>query len=67
MEKASRTYVGETGTQAFDGWAGFRIGQSYDLTITRHENGDVDITLDHEGRERDLTLTADQWERWFKK
>jgi hypothetical protein len=30
-----RTYVGQTGILAFDGMAGFRIGQLYDLAYTR--------------------------------
>jgi hypothetical protein len=30
-----RTYVGETGTMSFDGYAGFRMNQSYPLRYTR--------------------------------
>jgi hypothetical protein len=40
------TFVGETATPAFDGFAGFRIGQSYQLRYTR-EFDEVRIALDH--------------------
>jgi hypothetical protein len=41
-----RTYVGETGTAAFDGYAGFRMGREYQLRYTR-EFDEVRIALDH--------------------
>lgn len=31
----TRTYVGETGGQAFDGMAGFRIGRQYEFSYTK--------------------------------
>lgn len=66
MAKETRTFVGETGTQAFDGWAGLRIGQAYTFEVTSQGNGDVDLTFEYLGRERDMTLTAEQWAKWFK-
>jgi hypothetical protein len=40
-----RTFVGETGTAAFDDYAGFRMNQSYQLRYTR-EFDEVRIALD---------------------
>ena len=48
MATENRTFVGETGTQAFDGFAGFRVGQSYQLRHTR-EFDEVRIEMDHAG------------------
>jgi hypothetical protein len=42
----TRTYVGDTHGHAFDGMAGFRIGQQYQLTCTK-EFDEVRIVLDH--------------------
>jgi len=43
---ATLTYHGDTGGQHFDGWAGFRVGQTYALTYT--EEGDqVLVQLPH--------------------
>lgn len=67
MPTTTRTYIGQTGTQAFDGWAGFRIDQEYTFEVTELENGEVDITTTHLGEERDITLTKAQFEDWFKK
>jgi hypothetical protein len=41
-----RTFVGESGTMAFDGYAGFRMGREYQLRYTR-EFDEVRIALDH--------------------
>lgn len=67
MPTGKYTYVGQSGTQAFDGWAGFRIGQEYTLEVTDLENGEVDITFQYLGEERDVTLTKAQFEKWFEK
>ena len=62
-----RTFVGEMGTQAFDGWAGFRIGQSYQLRYTR-EFDEVRIALDHAGPGAGpLVVTVEQFGKWFVK
>jgi hypothetical protein len=58
-----RTFVGETGTMAFDGYAGFRMGQSYQLRYTR-EFDEVRIALDHAATPgRILTLKAEQFDK----
>jgi hypothetical protein len=41
-----RTFVGGTGTAAFDDYAGFRMGREYQLRYTR-EFDQVRIALDH--------------------
>lgn len=40
----TRIYVGDTGTAMVDGWAGFRLGQLYQLHVERREQGVVIIT-----------------------
>ncbi|MGI4738069.1 MAG: hypothetical protein ACRYG7_23105 [Janthinobacterium lividum] len=73
LENESRRYVGETGTQAFNGMAGFLLGLYYDLRFTRQPDGTVAIELDHvpvvEGRPPlgPLVVKAEEFERWFKK
>ncbi|MGI4834617.1 MAG: hypothetical protein ACRYFK_14270 [Janthinobacterium lividum] len=64
----TRTYVGQTGTQAFDGFAGFRLGQVYELRYERR-GGQVAVALVHphgvEGLE--LLVSEGEFERWFRK
>jgi hypothetical protein len=63
----TRTFVGETATAMDDGYAGFRIGQQYQLTYTKEFN-EVRIVLPHgsPGAEP-LVLTSEQFEKWFVK
>lgn len=62
-----RTYVGETGTSAFDGFAGFHLTQSYQLRYTR-EFAEARIELDHAATlGRILTLKVEQFDKWFVK
>jgi hypothetical protein len=62
-----RTYVGESGTMAFDGYAGFRMGQSYQLRYTR-EFDEVRIALDHAViAGLIITLKVEQFNKWFVK
>jgi hypothetical protein len=60
----TRIYVGETNGQAFDRFAGFRLGQSYQLTYTR-EGDEVQVQLPHGAGT--LVLKAEQFEKWFRK
>ena len=46
MPTETRTYVGEKSTPAFDGWAGFRIGQQYGLRYTK-DLDEVRVELPH--------------------
>jgi len=41
MTTETRTFVGETGTQVYDGWAGFRIGQAYELHVEHRADSTV--------------------------
>jgi hypothetical protein len=62
-----RTFVGETGTMAFDGYAGFRMGREYQLRYTR-EFDEVRIALDHAQTPGIvLTITTEQFGKWFVK
>jgi hypothetical protein len=62
-----RTYVGETGTSAFDGYAGFRMGKEYQLRYTR-EFDEMRIALDHAATPGlILTLKVEQFDKWFVK
>jgi hypothetical protein len=63
----TRTYVGLTGTPAFDGMAGFRIGQRYELNYTK-EFDEVRITIPHGSPGAGpLVVTVEQFEKWFVK
>jgi hypothetical protein len=63
-----RTFVGLTGTPAFDGMAGFRIGQSYQLRFTRLGDGNVRIELDHAPQPgRQLVVNEEEFARWWVK
>jgi hypothetical protein len=63
----TRTYVGETSTQAFDGFVGFRVGQSYQLRYTR-EFDEVRIARDHAAPGAGpLVVSVEQFGKWFKK
>jgi len=46
MTTETRTYRGDTGGHYFDGFAGFRVGQTYRLSYTR-EGDDVLLQLPH--------------------
>lgn len=56
------------GGNALDGYAGFRVGQSYQLRYTLLENGYVSIELDH-AREGagPLQIPATDFRAWFQK
>lgn len=70
MNTETRTYVGESHGRAFDGMAGFRIGQQYQLTYTR-EGDEVRIMLDHHEHVSPgagpMVLTSEEFEKWFRK
>ena len=70
MPTETRTFIGETGTQAFDGWAGFRVGQTYQLQV-EHRGDTVAIILNHHAHVSPgagpLVVTSEQFEKWFKK
>ncbi|MGI4864611.1 MAG: hypothetical protein ACRYFZ_11875 [Janthinobacterium lividum] len=69
MPTETRTFIGESGTQAFDGWAGFRIGQEYELHVERSD-GDVFLMLayhEHATPGAGLVMSEEQFEKWFRK
>jgi hypothetical protein len=65
MTTETRTFVGQTGTQIFDGWRGFRIGQRYELTYTR-ELDTLFLQLPH-APGRTVEVRQEDFEKWFKK
>lgn len=46
MTTKTRTFVGESATSVGDGYAGFRIGQTYQRQV-EHRGDTVAIALDH--------------------
>lgn len=63
-----RTYVGQAGTVAVDGYAGFQVGRQYDLTILRRYDGTVVLRLTHlPGKVGTswMYLSKEQFERWW--
>jgi hypothetical protein len=65
MTTETRTYIGESGTAAFDGYAGFRIGKNY--TATTQEDGTVRVTAQDALPGNGITLKKEEWARWFRK
>jgi hypothetical protein len=65
MITETRIFVGETGTQVYDGWAGFIIGHSYSLTYSQ-EVDEVIIQIPH-APGRELRVSVDNFAKWFKK
>lgn len=66
MPTETRTYIGETGTQAFDGWAGFRVGQTYQLRVEHRDGGRVAIALDHGSPGAVKEMSSEEFEKWFR-
>ena len=65
MPTATLTYTGETGTQAYDGWAGFVIGRPYQLTYTE-EGDEVLVQLPH-APGRTARMSKENFKKWFRK
>jgi hypothetical protein len=61
------TFVGQAGTQAIDGFAGFHIGKTYELRYRREDRGAVVIELDHLRGGGQVAITAAEFEAWFRK
>lgn len=60
----TRTYVGQTGTTAFDGFMGLRIGQRY--TGVAQEDGSVLVSGVGTPAGSGVTVSAEEWRLWFK-
>ena len=71
MPVETRTFIGETSTAVGDGYAGFRIGQPYQLSYERRDDGTVAILLNHHEHVSPgagpLVVTSEQFEKWFQK
>lgn len=58
-------FVGETAGQIFDGFAGFRVGQVYELHFTRAGH-QVAIELEHGSPGAGpLVVSAEQFAKWW--
>ena len=67
MPTATRIYVGQTSSQGFDGFAGFRIGQTYTLTYSQPAFDQVAIELPHGSPGAGpLLLSSEEFNTWFK-
>lgn len=67
MQTETRTFVGQTGTKVFDGYAGFRIGRTYPLRFTRLSDGTVAVELDHAPAGGQLVVQEAEFEKWWVK
>lgn len=65
MTTSTLIYHGETGTQAYDGWAGFVTGRSYALTYSQ-EFDEVLVQLPH-APGRQVRVSAADFAKWFRK
>lgn len=65
MENEPRTYVGQTGTQAFDGYAGLRTDGRYIGVL--QDNGAVLVSAVGAPVGSGVQLSREQWDKWFKK
>jgi hypothetical protein len=66
----TRTFVGETGTAASDGLAGFRIGQRYELTYAPWAENAAFVAIvlpQGSASAGPLLLSVVQFEKWFVK
>jgi len=62
----TRTFIGQPETRFFDGYAGFRIGQTYQLRYRTAEDGTVKIAMDHVGQPlAEVGVTAELFEEWW--
>jgi hypothetical protein len=70
MTTQTLTFVGETATSVGDGYAGFRVGRTYQLQVEQQGNT-VTIVLDHHEHVSSgagsMVLTSEQFEKWFRK
>jgi len=71
MTTSTLTFVGETATSVGDGYAGFRVGRTYELQVARRDDGTVAIVLDHHEYVSTgagpLVVTQAQFDTWFKR
>ncbi|TVT39652.1 hypothetical protein FNT36_18600 [Hymenobacter setariae] len=67
----ARIFAGEAATNVGDGWAGFRIGRTYQLQVTHRQDGNIGVKLGYQEQERlgvePLVLMKGQFEQWFRK
>lgn len=71
MTTETRTFIGETSTIVSDGYAGFRIGRTYQLEVEHRVDDTVAITLNHHEHVSPgagpMVITEEQYGKWFVK
>jgi hypothetical protein len=60
----TKTYIGETATQAFDGFKGLRIGKRY--TGVAQEQ-DILVSAVGAPAGTGVLVTTLEWQKWFEK
>ena len=65
MNTQTLTFFGETGTQAYDGYAGFIIGRQYQLTYSE-EFDEVLVQLP-QAPGREARMSKENFKKWFRK
>jgi hypothetical protein len=64
----TRTYVGEPGTIASDGFAGFRINQQYQLRYRQRPDGKIAVGLDqphYTGAGQEWIMSPQELAKWW--
>jgi hypothetical protein len=65
MTTQTLIYTGETGTAAYDGWAGFVIGRQYELVIEQ-DFDEVLVHLPHAPGQQ-ARMSTENFRKWFRK
>lgn len=63
-----RTFVGQCDTVALDGYAGFQLGQPYDISYLRRYDHTIVLRLTHipgEVGTSYMYVSREQFERWW--
>jgi hypothetical protein len=61
----TRTYTGLAGTQAFDGFMGLRIDTRYTGVV--HDDGTVLVAVVGAPIGAGVTVSSEEWGKWFVK
>lgn len=65
MKTEKRTFVGETSSDKFDGWAGFRIGQPVELEVVDEDESHVRVRPAG-ATWPGVVMTMAEYKKWFE-
>ena len=65
MPTETRTFIGETATQAVDGYKGLRLRQRY--TGVPQDDGTVLVAMVGAMVGMGVKVSGEEWEKWFSK